>query len=65
MEAEHPLDEEIGEVFGVGCRGAWYQVSLLGQAVYHHPDGITTVGLGESHNKVHANVLPWCLGDWK
>ena len=44
IEIEYPLDDEVGEVLGVCCGGAWYQVSLLGQVVDHNPNGVIIVG---------------------
>ena len=58
MEAEYPLEEEVGQVFSINCRGTWHQVPLLGHAVDDYPDGVTTIRPWKSNDEVHTDVLP-------
>ena len=65
MEAENPLDKEVGKVLGIRCRCAWYHVSLLRQAVHYYLDSLIAVKPGQAYHKVHAYILPWGLQDWE
>jgi hypothetical protein len=38
----------------------WQEVSCLGQSVHNDPNGIMAPGgIGQSHDKIHTNVLPF------
>ena len=63
MEAEYPLDKQVGQVLGIDSLCAWHQVSLRLQAVHHNPDGVATIRPWKAHHKVHADVLPLCMRD--
>jgi hypothetical protein len=62
VQAEDPLEEQVGEVGGVHVGAARDEVALLGQAVDNYPNGVATLRPGEADDKVHADILPGCLG---
>src|SRR6266699_3907446 len=57
------VQEETGEVFGRACGLTWNHMAKLCQTVDYHPDGIisTWSAFRESHNEVHAEILPRCI----
>ena len=58
MEAEDLSDKERCQFFRIHCCRARDQMTLLGEAVNHHPDSIEPIGQGKTSHEIHGYILP-------
>ena len=57
------LQEKVCELFGGAVRSTGHQVPELCESIYDYPDCVAPAALWESYHKIHAQVLPWRVGD--
>jgi hypothetical protein len=60
MQAHYLVNIDLCVPFCLVGGMHWQEVSCLGQPIHNDPYGIVVSGgIGQSHNQVHANVLPF------
>ena len=60
MQANYPVNVDFCILLRPVGGVYWQEVSCLGQSVHNDPNEIMVLGgIGQSHDKIHANVLPF------